>query len=105
MYPIALSGQTFSLGHILVVSIPDGAITVAHGDRETIAAGDCGGVRRRVKTLLRRLTRHEIASRYRTRTAEGAPGPPEASDMQADDGGGTCAISDGVEEAVMVKNC
>ena len=44
------------------------------------------GVRQRRQ--LRRLTRHEIASRYRTLTAEGAPGPPEASDVRADDGGG-----------------
>ena len=61
------------------------------------------GVRRR--RLLRQLTRHQIPSRYRTLTAEGAPGPSEASDVQADDGGGLCAVSDGAEAAVMVKGC
>ena len=63
----------------------------------------CDGVRQRRQ--LRRLTRHEIASRYRTLTAEGAPGPPEASDVRADDGGGPCTVSDGAEEAAMVKSC
>ena len=48
--PIALSGRTFSLGHILVVYIPGGAIAVAHGDREAVDADDCGGVRRRATT-------------------------------------------------------
>ena len=61
----------------------------------------CDDVRRRC--LLRRLTRHKIASRYRTLTAEGAPGPPEASDMQAADGSGPCAVLDGVEAATIVK--
>ena len=63
----------------------------------------CDGVRRRC--LLGRLTRHEIASRYRTRTAEGAPEPPEASDVRDDDGGGPCAVSDRAEEAAIVKSC
>ena len=57
----------------------------------------CDGVRRR--RLLRRLTRHKITSRYTTLTAEGAPGPPEASDVRADDGGGPCAVSDWAEAA------
>ena len=61
----------------------------------------CEGVRRR--RLLRRLTRHKIASRYRTLTAEGAPGTSEASDVRADDGGGPCAVSDGTEARAMVK--
>ena len=42
----------------------------------------------RHRRLLRRLTRREIVSRYRTLSTEGAPGPPEASDVRADDGGG-----------------
>ena len=54
---------------------------------------------------LRRLMRDKIASRYRTLTAEGAPGPPEASDVRADDGGGPCAVSDGAEVAAMVESC
>ena len=53
---------------------------------------------------LRRLTRDEIALRYRTLTAEGAPGPLEASDVRADDYGGPCAVSDGAEVAAMVKS-
>ena len=32
--------------------------------------------------------RRKIASRYRTLSTEGAPGPPEASNVRADDGGG-----------------
>ena len=67
----------------------------------TIVAAS-NGVRRR--RLLRRLTRHEIASRYRTLTAEGALGTLEASDERDDDGGGPCAVSDGAEAAVMVKS-
>ena len=63
----------------------------------------CDGVRRR--RLLRWLTRHEIASRYRTLIAEGALGPPEASDVRADDGDGPCAFSDGEEDVAMVKSC
>ena len=65
----------------------------------------CDGVRRR--RLLRWLTRHEIPSRYKTLTAEadGALGPPEASDVRADDGGGPCAVSDGTEAAAMLKSC
>ena len=55
--------------------------------------------------LLRWLTHHEIASRYRSLTAEGDPGPPEASDVQDNDGGEPCAVSDGAEAAVMVKSC
>ena len=62
----------------------------------------CDGVRQRRQ--LRRLCGHEIASRYRTLTAEGAPGPPEASDVRDDDGGGPCAVSDGAEAATIVKS-
>ena len=63
----------------------------------------CDSVRRR--RLLRRLTRHEISSRYRTLTAEGVPGSPEARDVRTDAGGGPYAVSDGAEAAAMVKNC
>ena len=37
-------------------------------------------------------------------TTEGAPGPPEASDVRDDDGGGPCAISNGAEAAAIVKS-
>ena len=63
----------------------------------------CDGVRQRRQ--LRRLTRHKIASRYRTLTAEGATGPPEASDVRGDDGGGPCAVSDGAEVPAIVNSC
>ena len=42
----------------------------------------------RRRRLLRRLTRREISPRYQTLSTEGAQGPPEASDVRADDGGG-----------------
>ena len=32
------------------------------------------------------------------------PGPPEASDMQDDDAGGSCAVSDGAEAATVVQS-
>ena len=69
----------------------------------SVIAMACDGVRQRRQ--LRRLTRHEIALRYRTLTAEGAPGPPEARDVRSDDYGGQCAVSDGAEEAAIVKSC
>ena len=56
------------------------------------------------RRLLRRLTRHKIVSQYRTLTAKGAPGPPGASDVWADDGGGPCAVLDGVEAETIVKS-
>ena len=68
----------------------------------TIVAAS-NGVRRR--RLLRRLTRHEIASRYRTLTAEGALGTLEASDERDDDGGGPCAVLEGAEATAMIKSC
>ena len=62
----------------------------------------CEGVRGR--RLFRQLTRHKIASLYRTLTAEGALGLPEASDVRGNDGGGPCAVSDGAEVAAIVKS-
>ena len=44
------------------------------------------------------------ASQYRTLTDEGAPGPPEASDVRADGGGGPCTVSGGSEVAAIVKS-
>ena len=58
---------------------------------------------RRRATTFERLTRHKTASWYRTRTAEGAPGSPEASNVCNDDSGGPCAVSDEAEATAMVK--
>ena len=46
----------------------------------------CDGVRQ--LRLLRLLTRREISPHYQILSTEGAQGPPEASGMQDDDGGG-----------------
>ena len=52
-----------------------------------------------------RLLRRKITPCYRTLSTESDPGPPEASGVQADDGGGLCAVLDGAEAAAMVKSC
>ena len=70
-----LACTIISLGHLLIDRSLGGAMASVYGDREAIAgrrATACDGVRRR--RLLRRLTRYEIASQYRSLTAEGAPG-------------------------------
>ena len=80
-------------------------MAIVCGNREAIAAMivmACDGVRQRRQ--LRRLCGHKIASRYRTLTAEGAPGTPEASDVRDDDGGRPCAVLDEAETAVMVNS-
>ena len=75
---------------------------------ETAVAADDrdgrGGASQKSRCLLRRLTRHKIASRYRTLGTEGVPGPLEASDVRDDDGGGPCAVLDGAEAATMVQS-
>ena len=66
-----LSDQTFSLDHVRIVSVPGGAITLAHGDGEAIDANGVqrratarDDVRRRATTRkVRRLLRHEVTSR------------------------------------------
>ena len=85
---IALACMIVSLGCLLIDRSLGGAMAIVYGDREAIAgrrATACDGVRQR--RLLRRLCGHEIATRYRTLTTEGAPGPPEAIDVRDDDGG------------------
>ena len=57
----------------------------------------------RRRHLLRRLTRQKISPRYQTLSTEGAPGPPEASDVRGDDYGGPCAVSDGAERRPLSK--
>ena len=83
---IALVCQTISSDHIRTDPVPGGAIPNVYDNRDGRRRAACEGVRRR--RLLRRLTRRKIASWYRTLSTEGAPGPPEASNVQAEDGGG-----------------
>ena len=72
--PIVLIGRTFSLGHVLISSVPGGANTIAYGNRLAIAADS---VRRHATaSKLRRLLRRDIASRYRT-PALGVGGVPK----------------------------
>ena len=80
-----LSGRTFSLGHVLVGSVPGGAITIAHDNRETVVGDDvrrrataCDGARHATTRKVRRLMRRETASRHGTLTIDGSQGPPEA---------------------------
>ena len=61
-------------------------MVIVYGNRGGRRRAACDGVRRR--RLLRRLTRCEISPRYQTLSTEGAQGPPEASGMWDDDGGG-----------------
>ena len=46
------------------------------------------GPRARACEVLRRLTRLEISLCYQSLSTEGVKGPPEASNVRADDGGG-----------------
>ena len=95
---IAISGLTFSLGDILVGSILGGAIAIVYGDRE-------GRYRQRSRRraavatvrLVRRLLRRKITTRYETLYTGGAPGPPEANDVQGIADGGPCADADGAD--------
>ena len=57
------------------------------------------------RCLATRLLHRKIIPRYRTLSTEGAPGPPAASDVRDDDGGGPCAVLDEAEAAAMVKSC
>ena len=64
----------------------------------------CDGVRRPATSGGYYIHR-KIASRHETLTADGSPGPSEASDVRADDGGETSVVSDGANVAAMVKSC
>jgi len=94
---IPLACMIVSLGCLLIDRSLGGAIDSVYGEREAIAgrrATACDGVRQR--RLLRRLCGHEIATRYRTLTTEGAPGPLEAIDVRDDDyGGPVCRFGSG----------
>ena len=82
---IALAWRTIISDHVRIYPVPDGAIPIVYDDRDGRRRAACDSVRRR--HLLRRLTRREISPRYQTLSTEGAQGPPEASDVRADDGG------------------
>ena len=83
---IALACRTISLDQVLKDPVPSGAIPIVYDDQDGRRRAACDGVRRR--RLLRRLTRREISPCYQTLSTDGAPEPPEASDVRADDGGG-----------------
>ena len=84
---IAPACRTISHDHLLIDRSPGGDIPIVYDDRaDGRGRAACDSVRRR--HLLRRLTRREISPRYQTLSTEGAPGPLEASDVRADDGGG-----------------
>ena len=73
--PLALSGQSFSLVHVLIASVPGGVITIAHDGREAV---DAKGLRQRAsRHLLRRLLCRKIASQHGNLTADGSKGPLE----------------------------
>ena len=86
---IALACRTISSDHVRIDPVPGGAIPIVHDDRDGSRRGRSRRLRRRMsRCLAARLLRREITPRYRTLSTEGAPGPPEASDVQDDDGGG-----------------
>ena len=65
------------------------AVAIVYGDRDGRQGRQSRRpLRRTSRCLAARILCREIAPRYRTLSTEGAPGPPEASDMRADDGGG-----------------
>ena len=99
---IALAYLIISQDHLLIDCSPSGAILIVYDDRDGRRRAARDGVRR--CHLLRRLTRREISPRYQTLSTEGAQGPPEASDVRDDDGGGVCAVSDGAEAVTMVQS-
>ena len=68
---IALACLIISEDHLLIDRSPGGAIPIVYNDRDGRRRAACDGVRQR--HLLRRLTRREIASRYRTLSTEGDP--------------------------------
>ena len=95
---IALSGSTISLDHILVDSVFGAAIVIIHSDRE-------GRRRRRSRRpavvaifrLVRCLLHRKITSRCEILCNRGAPGPPEASNVQGIDDGGPYADVEGAD--------
>ena len=86
---IAFACRTTSLVHLLMDPSPGGAIPIALVDQDGRRRGRSRQPRRRTsRCLAARLLRREITPCYRTLSTEGAAGPPEVSDMRADDGGG-----------------
>ena len=86
---LALACLIISQDHLLIDRSPGGAIPLVYDDRDGRHRGRSQRPRRRTsRCLARRLLRREISPRYRTLSTGGAQGPPEASDVRADDGGG-----------------
>ena len=86
---IALACLIISQDHQLIDRSPSGAIPIVYDDRDGRRRERSQRPRRHTsRCLLRRLTRREISPRYQTLSTEGDHGPPEVSDVRADDGGG-----------------
>ena len=86
---IALACRIISSDYLLIDPSIGGAIPILHGDRDGRRHGRSRRPQRRTsKFLAARLLRRKISPRYRTLSTEGALGPPEASDVRSDDGGG-----------------
>ena len=89
---ITLSGLSVSLDHVLVDSVFGTAIAIVHSDREGRRRQQ---LRRRaaaaIAPLVRQLLHRKITPCYETLYTEGAPGPPEASNVRGIDDGGPCA--------------
>ena len=81
--------HTHTHTHLIIDPIPGGAILIVYDNRDGRRRGRSRRPQRRTsRCLTARLLRREIIPRYRTLSIEGAPGPPEANDVRADDGGG-----------------
>ena len=103
---IALACLIISQDHLLIDRSPGSAIPIVYDDRDGRCRGRSQQPRRRTsRCLARRLLRYEISPRYRTLSTEGAPGPPEASDVRVDG-----VVNHGrrfrlAEVAAMIKSC
>ena len=86
---ISLACLIISQDHQLIDGSPGGAIPIVYDDRDGRRRGRSQRPRRRTsRCLARRLLRREISPRYRTLSTGGVQGPPESSDVRADDGSG-----------------
>ena len=95
---IALSGLTVISGHILVASAFGAAIPIVHNDckdRHGLQSQRRAAVA--IVRLVRRLQRRKTALYYETPYTGGAPGSPEASNVQGIDDGGPYADVEGAD--------